>query len=401
MNQLGFKDGYVTDPEEMDNRLKAYDNRYQNPENNPGYLESIQGLLSQVQQVKNAGTDPALMGQMAGAQKVGIAPQMAQALAQLSASAGSLGGQTADASPVGQFAQSMEQQRREQAALGGQQIKSAREARLADLQNKLAMAKAIRGEQKYAQEFGLKQKQMVAQQQKQAREEKRKEEQFARQQQKDLSEQEYKDRMLAFKESEAEEKRQLAAKKKKQPSGAQAAAAGFGRRIEAANDIFERLSSKGFDRTSMISGFMDYFAPEAMKSSDLQEQNQAERNFINAVLRRESGAAISPTEFESAELQYFPRAGDSAQVLANKAQNRMQTLAALRAEASDFWEQVPAIAYQEARPDRGMSLTETAYADSTGSQNELDEVGALMQELRDKAAAGDKEAQAYLDSLGG
>lgn len=156
MPQLGFTDGYTTDPEEMDKRLKGFDERYQQPEQS--YLGRIQDLLGQAKQLKSSGADPALMGQMAGAQKADIAPQMAQALAQLSASAGSLGGETADATPVGQFAQSIEQQRREQAALGGQQIESAREARLADIQNKLAMAKAMRGEQKYAQEFGLKQK---------------------------------------------------------------------------------------------------------------------------------------------------------------------------------------------------------------------------------------------------
>ncbi len=43
---------------------------------------------------------------------------------------------------------------------------------------------------------------------------------------------------------------------------------------------------------------------------------QAERNFVNAVLRRESGAAISPEEFVSAEKQYFAQRGDGDAVLA-------------------------------------------------------------------------------------
>jgi hypothetical protein len=49
---------------------------------------------------------------------------------------------------------------------------------------------------------------------------------------------------------------------------------------------------------------------------------QAERNFINAVLRKESGAVISDTEFESARKQYIPQPGDDAATLEQKRQAR-------------------------------------------------------------------------------
>jgi hypothetical protein len=39
----------------------------------------------------------------------------------------------------------------------------------------------------------------------------------------------------------------------------------------------------------------------------MQSQKQAEQNFINAILRKESGAAISPSEYKNAEKQYFPQ----------------------------------------------------------------------------------------------
>jgi hypothetical protein len=38
-----------------------------------------------------------------------------------------------------------------------------------------------------------------------------------------------------------------------------------------------------------------------MQNPVVQQQEQAERNFINAVLRKESGAAIAPSEFMSAQ----------------------------------------------------------------------------------------------------
>lgn len=73
--------------------------------------------------------------------------------------------------------------------------------------------------------------------------------------------------------------------------------------------------------------------PDAVKnklhSTEYQQYEQARRNFINAQLRRESGAAISASEFDSANKQYFPMPGDSAEVIAQKAANRREAIAAM------------------------------------------------------------------------
>lgn len=53
-----------------------------------------------------------------------------------------------------------------------------------------------------------------------------------------------------------------------------------------------------------------------------QKYDQAKRDFANAVLRKESGAAISQSEFDNADKQYFPRPGDTPEVIAQKAKNR-------------------------------------------------------------------------------
>ena len=129
--------------------------------------------------------------------------------------------------------------------------------------------------------------------------------------------------------------------KLKEPNKDQFAAAGFGRRVESANDVFASLEKGGFNRASKIEGIKGMIIPTSMQNSQRQQQDQAERNFVNSVLRRESGAAISPTEFESAQLQYFPRAGDSPQVLDQKRQNRDQALITLQGEAGNAWEKVP------------------------------------------------------------
>lgn len=69
-----------------------------------------------------------------------------------------------------------------------------------------------------------------------------------------------------------------------------------------------------------------------LTSANRQKYEQAKRDFINAQLRRESGAAISPTEFDSANKQYFPTPGDSAEVIQQKAANRRAATEALGRE---------------------------------------------------------------------
>lgn len=123
-------------------------------------------------------------------------------------------------------------------------------------------------------------------------------------------------------------------RKETEIEGPKSTAAGFARRVEQADNIINDLAASGFDRTSKMASIQSSL-PGFMKPDYIKQQDQAERNFINAVLRRESGAAISPSEFESSEIQYFPRAGDDPKTLANKAQNRAQVLATLQAEAGD------------------------------------------------------------------
>jgi hypothetical protein len=66
--------------------------------------------------------------------------------------------------------------------------------------------------------------------------------------------------------------------------------------------------------------------PSYLQGSTLQQYNQAKNNFVSAVLRQESGAAISDSERASYEKQYFPQPGDSADTIAQKAQNRAQVI---------------------------------------------------------------------------
>lgn len=64
-------------------------------------------------------------------------------------------------------------------------------------------------------------------------------------------------------------------------------------------------------------------------SPEYQKYDQAQRNMINAILRRESGAAISSSEFDNAYKQYIPRPGDSPEKLQEKQRNRQAAIAGI------------------------------------------------------------------------
>ena len=74
--------------------------------------------------------------------------------------------------------------------------------------------------------------------------------------------------------------------------------------------------------------------PNFMKSEDRQRYEQAQRNFVNAKLREESGAAIAESEFDSAIKQYFPRPGDSEETIAQKAANRQTVINGMATSAN-------------------------------------------------------------------
>jgi hypothetical protein len=138
--------------------------------------------------------------------------------------------------------------------------------------------------------------------------------------------------------------------KKNKPSDAQALAAGYGRRMEQAERDFEEVAKGGFDRTalkeaavSQLPGVVQGFLPKGLEATGAQRQEQAEKNFLSAVLRRESGASISPTERSEGATQYFPRAGDSPETLAQKKRNRDQAMESLKVSSGPAWDKTPTV----------------------------------------------------------
>lgn len=109
----------------------------------------------------------------------------------------------------------------------------------------------------------------------------------------------------------------------KPPTAAQETTALYASRIKQANAIFDKLEkfTHNQDGLDYVQAGLPNFL-NAFKGGDMQSYQQAQKNFLNAVLRRESGAVISPTEFAEGRQQYFPLPGDGPEVLAQKKANR-------------------------------------------------------------------------------
>lgn len=103
---------------------------------------------------------------------------------------------------------------------------------------------------------------------------------------------------------------------------------GYANRSVDAHKIIEEIGLQFTGTASYITG--SKFFPNIFKSADRQRYDQAQRNFVNAILRRESGAAIAESEFQNARLQYFPQPGDKPQVIAQKARNREVVIRSLQ-----------------------------------------------------------------------
>lgn len=108
---------------------------------------------------------------------------------------------------------------------------------------------------------------------------------------------------------------------------AQAKSAGFAERMIASNTILndDKIIAAAISATeTTLSGVP--VVGNFLTSEDRKRYEQAQRDFVNAVLRRESGAAIAESEFANAAKQYFPQPGDTPAIIEQKAKNRQTAL---------------------------------------------------------------------------
>ena len=112
----------------------------------------------------------------------------------------------------------------------------------------------------------------------------------------------------------------------------------FGLRAQEANQSLEAMISgpNAYNPTGI--GAMKDAAtaggPANWLASDAgQKYQNIAKAFIAPILRKESGAAISESEWRSAKQLYIPIPGDSPEVLAQKVENRKNAIEGLRVQA--------------------------------------------------------------------
>lgn len=106
----------------------------------------------------------------------------------------------------------------------------------------------------------------------------------------------------------------------------QAKAAGFADRAAAAEVVLSDLDTQGTETGARLLDAVPFGLGNHWQSSKYQQFDQARRDFVNATLRRESGAVISEQEFANAEKQYFPQPGDDQEVIQQKKSNRAMVI---------------------------------------------------------------------------
>ena len=141
-----------------------------------------------------------------------------------------------------------------------------------------------------------------------------------------------------------EQKRAEIEKAKNPPlNEAQSKDAGFYERMDQAERSLSELFSEGFDPTTAgnaVAG--SKIMPEIAKPEGVKLYDQNKSNFISAVLRKESGAAIAPSEYDREDKKYFPQQGDTPRVIEQKAESRRIATDSMKRSAGAGYRAPPA-----------------------------------------------------------
>jgi len=140
-------------------------------------------------------------------------------------------------------------------------------------------------------------------------------------------------------------------------------ATAFGMRMANSNDLLKNLETKGVTSTGAIGGTAGAVVglvpfvgdklsagvdniynvlPQVLGgySPEQQQVLNGRINFVTALLRKESGMAISPGEFSTAEKLYFPRPGDDATVIKQKQNARDLAIKTMKVQAGPGAKQI-------------------------------------------------------------
>lgn len=111
----------------------------------------------------------------------------------------------------------------------------------------------------------------------------------------------------------------------------QANAEQFGNRMENAEQNFSKVSTEGVGLKGAAQGAAGALPLGGfLQSNAYRNMEQAKRQWVTALLRKESGAAIGKQEYADYDKQFFPQPEDGPQQIAQKAEARKVAVAAMK-----------------------------------------------------------------------
>lgn len=123
--------------------------------------------------------------------------------------------------------------------------------------------------------------------------------------------------------------------KRKEPTEAERLSLGFAKRTESSDKVLNDLENKFINKEGGFSPSSEFpFAPERLKSESRKNYEAAQKDFVGAILRKESGAAISDEEFKRESEKFFPLPGDTPANIAYKQLLRKQAINNLKTSAN-------------------------------------------------------------------
>lgn len=114
----------------------------------------------------------------------------------------------------------------------------------------------------------------------------------------------------------------------------QGAAANFYNRASNANKLISLYENAGTDLGQALLGKVPFIG-NMLVSNEYQLYDTLKRNFLSAVLRKESGAVIGVDELKQEDIKYFPQVGDSIETIEEKRRAREDAIEGLKIQSGN------------------------------------------------------------------
>jgi len=152
----------------------------------------------------------------------------------------------------------------------------------------------------------------------------------------------------------------------------------FADRAATAHDAITKAENINAGASGAIGGLIQQNLPagaaNVLVSGERGKSMDAQRAFINALLRRESGAAINAGEFTSYSKEYFPQLGDTPDQIEGKRKHRAEVIAGLARESGKGYR--PTYSFDE---KGNIKLGTPSYAGKGGGTPAATEASASTQ----------------------